>query len=275
MDVDAYLARIGYRGSLSPTARALRDLQLAHLMTVPFENLSIRLRQGYGETSPKRLRRAGGFPGEPIVLDDAALFDKIVRRHRGGFCYEANGLFAALLRRLGFEVAMLSAEVARPDGSYSQPFDHMALLVTLDERWLVDVGFGDTFREPLRIDERGEQRQGGRGYRILPDEEGLVLSQRDGDGPWVPQYRFTLQSFTYAGFAAMCHYHQTSPESHFTQNRICTRATPDGRVTLSGMRLITTSGRERVERALETQAEYDRVLWEQFGIRLERAREQG
>ena len=94
MDINAYLQRINYRSSLAPTAQTLRELQLAHLFTIPFENLSIH-------------------SGEPIILDDAALFEKVVVRRRGGFCYELNGLFAALLRQLGFDVTMLSASIAK------------------------------------------------------------------------------------------------------------------------------------------------------------------
>ena len=114
---------------------------------MPFENLSIH-------------------EGEPIVLNDDALFEKIVGRRRGGFCYELNGLFAALLRALGFEVAMLSAQVANARGEFGPDFDHMTLMVTLATRWLADVGFGDSFLEPLLLDERREQVQGERAYRI-------------------------------------------------------------------------------------------------------------
>lgn len=247
MNVKAYLERINYRGPLEPTAETLRALQVAHLLAVPFENLSIHA-------------------GQPIVLEDEALFDKIVGRGRGGFCYEANGLFAALLRALGFQVAMLSAGVARPDGGFGPDFDHMALMVTLEERWLADVGFGDSFLEPLRLDERGEQRQGGRAYQILPDGPHLVLTQRIDEGEWEAQYRFTLRPREYADFAGMCRYHQTSPESHFTQRRICSRATEGGRVTLSEMRFITTSQGGRQERTLSSQEEYAEILREQFGI---------
>src|SRR5262249_20284948 len=133
MNFQRYLDRISYQGSLAPTAETLRQLHLAQLLTVPFENLSIHAK-------------------EPIVLEEIPLFEKIVVRRRGGFCYELNGLFATLLRNLGFEVAMLSAGVARAEGGFSPPFDHMAMMVTLEQRWLVDVGFGDLFREPLLID---------------------------------------------------------------------------------------------------------------------------
>ncbi|MFL6201184.1 MAG: arylamine N-acetyltransferase family protein [Thermoanaerobaculia bacterium] len=248
MEISSYLDRIGYRGPLTPTAETLRALQVAHLQTVPFENLSIHAHQ-------------------PIVLDDESLFDKVVVRRRGGFCYELNGLFAALLRALGFQVTMLSAEVASADGTFSPPFDHMALRVDLDERWLADVGFGDSFRDPLRLDERGEQPEPPRAFRIDEDGAYLLLLRRDGPAePWQPQFRFTLQPHEYADYADMCHFHQTSPESHFTRQTVCSLATPDGRITLSGRKLITTQGGERQERFLGSDAERASVLRELFGV---------
>lgn len=251
MDIKAYLERINYQGALDPTAETLRGLQVAHLLAVPFENLSIHA-------------------GEPIVLADDALFDKIVRRRRGGFCYELNGLFAALLRALGFNVRMLSAEVANASGGFSQPFDHMTLMVTLAERWLVDVGFGDSFREPLLLDERAAQRQGRRAYQIRSAGDHLLLMQHQTDS-WQPQYRFTLHPHQYADYAEMCLYHQTSPQSHFTRGRICTRATAQGRVTLSELRLITTTDDgDRQERTLTSEEEYGASLRAHFDIAMAR-----
>ena len=253
MDIDAYLKRINYRGSLAPTAQTLRELQAAHLLTVPFENLSIH-------------------SAEPIILDDDALFEKIVGRRRGGFCYELNGLFAALLRELGFKVAMLSAGVASALGTFGPDFAHMTLLVAVDddgfaERWLADVGFGDSFREPLLLESQQEQAQGERAYKFLADEPYLILMLRESGGEWKDQYRFTLRPYSYANYAEMCHYQQTSPDSHFTRARICTRATPRGRVTVSEMRLITTiDGEERTERLLANEAEYASTLSELFGV---------
>lgn len=247
VDPTAYLRRIRYDGPLAPTAETLRRLQVAHLLAVPFENLSIHA-------------------GEPIVLDDESLFEKVVVRRRGGFCYELNGLFAALLRALGFDVAMLSAGAGNARG-FGPDFDHMALQVTLAERWLVDVGFGDSFREPLRLDERTEQAQGATAYRIDAAEDGrLILMRRAEGGAWSAQYRFGLEPHVYADYAGMCRYHQTSPGSHFTQQRVCSLATPDGRVTLSGMRLITTRSGERHERELAGDEEVAQVLRDPFGI---------
>lgn len=245
MNVEEYLQRINYHGLLDPTPETLRALQVAHLMSVPFENLSIHR-------------------GEPIVLDEDALFAKIVERNRGGFCYECNGLFAGLLRALGFEVALLGAGVAHREGGFGPIFDHMTLMVTLADRWLVDVGFGESFIEPLLLDSRDEQGA----FRIVDDDGYLVVMRRNDAGICEPQYRFTLQPYEFADYEAMCRFHQTSPESHFTNNVICSLATATGRVTLSGMKLITTSGSNRDEQTLSTQNEYNRLLREQFGIDL-------
>lgn len=252
MNIQVYLNRINYQSTttdLEPVAH-LRQLQFAHLCTVPFENLSIHM-------------------NEPIVVEPDALFDKIVRRRRGGFCYEANGLFAALLRALGFRVTLLSAEVVNGEGVFGPPFDHMTLLVELEERWLVDVGFGDAFLWPLRLDERAAQVQGRRAYRLLPDGDNLILQQRDvPESDWRPQYRFTLQAYDYPDYAAMCHYHQTSPDSPFTQRRVCSRATSDGgRLTLREDRLIITApDGTKIEREVRDEEAYTAVLQQQFGI---------
>ena len=248
MNVRAYLERINYRGLTAPTAETLRALQAAHLEAVPFENLSIHA-------------------GVPVVLEDEALFAKIVEGRRGGFCYEVNGLFAALLRALGFDVTMLSAGVARAEGGFGPDYDHMALMVRLDERWLADVGFGDSFREPLLLDYGGEQVRGRQAYRITPQGEHLVLMRRDEGDEWKAQYRFTLRPHEYADYEEMCRFHQTSPQSHFTRARICSRAAGWGRLTLSDKRLITTTADgARQERELSGEEEYAALLREHFGI---------
>ena len=249
MNVDAYLNRINYDGSREVNPETLRALQVAHLRSVPFENLSIHA-------------------GEPIVLAEDALFTKIVEQRRGGFCYECNGLFAGLLRALGFDVAMLAAGVAHATGGFGPIFDHMTLMVTLEERWLVDVGFGESFVEPLLLDTRSDQAQGTRSFRLVDADDHVVLMMRNDGDDWQPQYRFTLQPYTFPDYEEMCRFHQTSPDSHFTKNLICSRATADGRITLSGMRFITTSGAQRLkdEQSLSSREEYDRLLRDQFGV---------
>jgi N-hydroxyarylamine O-acetyltransferase len=252
IDIDRYLSRINYRGSLDVSADTLRELHKAHLLAVPFENLDIHL-------------------GRPIILEEEKLLRKIVEERRGGFCYELNGTFAALLRALGFQTSMLSAGVARDDGTFDPPFDHMALLVELDERWLADVGFGDSFREPLRLDERGEQIQDGDAHRLREDGGYLILERRV-DNSWKPQFRFTLEAYEFPDYDEMCRYHQTSPESPFTQRRTCSRATAEGRITLTGMRLIVTERGERQEHELANDEEWIAALREHFAIDLQNIR---
>jgi len=249
MDVQAYLDRIEYRGPLDPNFEMLRRLHLANLLHVPFENLSIHSH-------------------EPIVLNDSALFEKLVTRRRGGFCYELNGLFAALLRELGFEVAMLSAQVAGKQNEFSRDFDHMTLRVGLDqEKWLADVGFGDSFIEPLPLVVDSEHQQRENRFRLVSDSHArLVLEQALKNEAWQPQYRFSLQPYQYEDYVEMCSYHQTSSESHFTRQRICSRLTPRGRISLSDMRFIITENGVRRERVIENEEEYDEVLRQQFGI---------
>ena len=247
MNVDAYLERIGYTGSREPTAETLSQLHRAHMLTVPFENLDVRL-------------------GHPIVISLDGFFDKIVRRHRGGFCYELNGLFAWLLERLGFTVTMLSARVY--DGARSGPeFDHLTLLVTVERRLLADVGFGDSFLEPLRLDAAETVVDQSSAYRVTGRDPELVLERRR-DGNWQRQYALSLTARRIGEFAPMCEYHQTSPGSHFTRKSICSLATPTGRVTLSGRRAIVTTPLGREERDVADEEEYRILLKTWFGIDL-------
>ncbi len=259
LDTQAYLQRLGYAGPLAPTAATLRALQLAHLYAVPFENLDIHL-------------------GRPLSLALPALYDKIVTRQRGSFCYELNGLFAWLLQSLGYTVAHLSARVANGDGAFGPEFDHLALLVEVTaggpagERWLADVGFGDGFMEPLRLEPGLEQPQGGRSgwtYGLDEHEGGYRLWRRDLAGTVEQQYAFTLQPRCFPrDFEPMCHYQQTAPESHFVQHRLCSLATPAGRLTLSDRRWIVTEQGERREQAIDD-AEFWRRVRTDFRMPLE------
>lgn len=213
---EAYLARLGFdERPLVPTPELLARLHLAHLQTVPFENTSIHA-------------------GEVIELDPAWLHDKLVTRRRGGFCYELNGLFAELLGSLGFRVDLLAARVFGDDGALGIPFDHLCLRV--DGVWLADVGFGDSFVRPLRLDETGVQTDGRRNFRIVADGPDASILEDDGK----PAFRFEHVPYALADFASGCHHHQTSPDSPFTRRRVVSRLTPDGRVTLRDDRLIVT-----------------------------------
>lgn len=246
MDITSYLKRINYHGLLAPTAETLRALHQAHVLAVPFENLDIHL-------------------GQPILLDQEHLFDKMVTRRRGGFCLELNSLFAALLREVGFNVTLLAANVGDPCGP---EFDHLALLVRLEEPWLADVSFGNLFLEPLRLNEPGKQGQrSGVCRRLHQNGEGMMLEWSQ-DRRWVDAYRFTLQPRQLSDFAEACYYLQTSPESIFTQKRICYRATPKGRISLRDMQLVITTNGQRHQQELTGQDEYVAMLQKYFEIEL-------
>jgi len=244
--VPAYLDRISYTGSLVATAEALQLLHRAHMLTVPFENLDIAL-------------------GRKIICDEESILHKIVQQRRGGFCYELNGAFAALLRELGFTVTLLSARVAREDGSNGPEFDHLTLKVDLEEPWLADVGFGDSFLEPLRLKIDIEQRQGGRKFRLVEERSSLHMEMADPEH-WKRQYSFTLVPRQLGDFAGMCQYHQTSPQSSFTQKSICSRATSDGRITVADRKLIVTWNGKKEESALDSDQQWREALKKYFEI---------
>ncbi|MFE2376631.1 arylamine N-acetyltransferase [Streptomyces sp. NPDC059398] len=252
--VAAYLRRIGAERPTAPDASALRELQLRHLRTVPFENLSIHR-------------------DEDIVLADAPLVDKIVGARRGGICYELNGAFAALLRALGFPVTLLQARVHSPGGGLGIPYDHLALRVgTADGTgpWLADVGFGDHSHHPLAFGVRGDQRDPGGTFRIaeagMDADDGDLDVVRDG----TPQYRLERRPRELADFEAAAWYHRTSPASHFTRSLICSRLSDHGRITLSGDKLITTTHGERHERELGSDAAVLAAYRDHFGLEFDR-----
>jgi N-hydroxyarylamine O-acetyltransferase len=249
VNVSAYLARIGFSGSTQPSFDTLRGLHLAHMLTVPFENLDISLRR-------------------EIVCDEQRFLHKIVDLRRGGFCYELNGAFATLLRELGFSVTLLSARVSREDGSASPEFDHLALRVDLEEPWLADVGFGDSFLAPLRLKPEIEQEQSTGRFRIVPVGEVMIVQRTRPGEFWKSLYRFTLIPRQLPDFAQRCEFQQTSPESHFTRQRICTLPTKDGRITLSDLKLIRTVGDRREERILAGEDEWRSTLAGLFGVHL-------
>jgi N-hydroxyarylamine O-acetyltransferase len=252
-DAAAYLERIGHDGSREPTLETLRALHRAHLFTVPFENLDIHA-------------------GRSIRLDRAAFFQKIVRERRGGFCYELNGLFGEMLGALGFEVTLLSARVARPDGGFGPEFDHMLLLVNLGRRWIADVGFGRCFEEPLALDDPAEQEADGTLYRAVAGGDGWRLESRAPGGEPTPEHTFSLLPRALEEFAGMCEYHQTSPESNFTRKAVCSMPLArGGRITLSGRTLQVTVGGARQETPLEDDRAVAAALQEHFGIRMPRA----
>jgi N-hydroxyarylamine O-acetyltransferase len=253
MDIETYLGRIGFDRPVKPDVETFFGLHRTHLLSVPFENLDIHL-------------------GKPIQLAEQALWDKIVIHGRGGFCYELNGMFAWLLRQIGYKVTYLNGRVYNEEGKRGREFDHLTLLVRIPNEeadWLADVGFGDSFFEPLRLDYRGEQAQGSRAFRLETVKDGIDLLRRDYDGEWGRQYFFDLQARSFpTDYEESCKYHQTSPKSSFTQERVISLATPDGRISLDNNNLTVTANGKRVKRQLNGETEFKELLLRYFGIEL-------
>jgi N-hydroxyarylamine O-acetyltransferase len=235
-----YLQRLGAKVYDAPSLFILRDLMTRHLQTVPFENLDI-------------------VAGLRPPLSRAGVLDKIVTRRRGGFCYELNEAFSALLTHLGFAVRRIEARVwIEPQQKFGAPFDHMALIISLpDGEFLVDVGFGDSNRTPMRLPED-----------TLTDISGTYSLTQTSDQIWLlsrlqrPLYEMSLLEQPLSAFEHMYRYHQSSPESIFSKGLMCTKATPSGRITLSRDRLIVVDGAARTEIQICNRA---RVLEEYFG----------
>ncbi|GIJ50874.1 N-hydroxyarylamine O-acetyltransferase [Virgisporangium aliadipatigenens] len=246
--VAAYLDRLGTPRPERLDTAALRALHRAHQERIPFENLSIHL-------------------GESISLDPDDLVDKIVHRRRGGFCYELNGLFAQLLRALGARVDLHGARVYGA-GTLSAPMAHLTLLVhTVEggEPWVCDVGFGAHSTYPLRWAEPWVQEDPGGGFRLVNAGDDVDVV-KDGE----PQYRIERRPLELADCVPTCWWTATSPESHFTQGVICSRLTADGRISISGDRLIRTVDGVKTEETLADDAALMAAYRDHFGLELPR-----
>ena len=247
-ELGAFLELLAVRRE-RPSLPYLRRLQRRCLTTVPFENLDIHW-------------------GVPLELDLARFWEKIVRRRRGGYCYELNGLFAWALERLGFDVALLSGKVWRkPTRSWGPDFDHLALHVRVDgDDYLVDVGYGDSFRTPLPLPS-GTRSDVSGSYRLLPDRGEIQLEHATVPGHWRPLYRVGLRPRALEEFRGMFDWHQTSPESPFTNHTVFTIARPWGRTTLTERYRMETRGARTTRHRYQSPEEWLQELRTRFGVK--------
>lgn len=246
VDTLLYLVRIGL-GAVPPVDRGgLETLQRAHLTAVPFENLDVYARRGV-----------------QTGLDWSV--PKIVERRRGGWCFELNGGFSSLLTALGFEVKRRGAAVITR-GSSDEP-THLTLEVTLDVPYLVDVGFGDTFIKPLRLDVSGPQDGGCGEFVIETDGDDTTLFRFDDDGSLLPQYRFGPDEWSLADFDGASGRLQSEPGLSWTESPFATRLLDGGpdRVTLLKDRLRFRRKGEWSEEAVADE-DWSIVLDRWFGL---------
>jgi N-hydroxyarylamine O-acetyltransferase len=248
LDLDAYLSRIGHRGAHEPTLATLQAVHLAHATHIPFENLDILL-------------------GRPIRIDLKSLQAKLVEGGRGGYCFEQNTLFAAVLRALGFEVTLLAARV-RFGATRVLPRTHMVLKVASEgAEWLADVGFGAAgLLLPVRFGDGEEVRQFAWTYRLI-EEDGQWVLRSLREGAWTDLYVFTFEPQLAVDFEVANHYVSTHPQSRFVQTLTAQRVAPEERRTLINREITIerASGSER--RTLADDDELLALLAESFGLR--------
>lgn len=241
-----YLNRIGVPTKLDPNFETLSQLMRAHLATVPFENLDV-------------------YRGVPVDTDIGTSIDKIVAQGRGGWCFELNGAFAWLLDAVGFDVALLGAAVLL--NGPSAVIDHLTLEVTLDQPYLVDVGFGDSFIQPLRLNQASPQDGGSGTFEFMASSQGTTLTRHDADGFPEPQYRFKRTHRTIEEFSVPSDALQGDKSLHWHKKAIATRLLGNGadRVSLTGTTLTRTIGDEATSGDIE-EHKVEEVLRTEFNI---------
>lgn len=249
MDQKKYLNRINFSGALTTNIHTLNQLQSAHLLTIPFENLDIHL-------------------GKIIKLDIKQIFNKIVINKRGGFCYELNGLFYELLKSIGFQVKMISAKVYDKENGFGPEFDHMAIIAQFNnDLFLTDVGFGEFTFHPLKIELNQIQQDKKGEFKIENyDDIHFQVSKKEKDN-WMPQYLFSLKERMLNEYEPMCIYHQTSSKSHFTQKKLFSMCTIEGRITFLENTIKITNGNECKEIYIK-EDEYIQSLWKYFKVKI-------
>lgn len=216
--IRAYFDRIGleYQEGLEPNGELLRKLQFAFCTTVPYENLDI-------------------LRGIPLSLDEEALFQKIVVQKRGGFCFELNGSFGWLLRKLGYSVTDCFARYLRGESEIPMRRHRVLKVTATDGVYLADVGIGEVCpREPLKLETGILQPQFDECYRLEQEDFlGWVLWDQH-HGQWRKFYSFTEEPQLPVDFAAACFWCEKHPTSPFLSQEMFSLKTPEGRITLDG-----------------------------------------
>jgi N-hydroxyarylamine O-acetyltransferase len=236
-------------------SETLRGIHRAHLLAIPYEALDVSLGRGASR-------------------DPDVVFDKLVTRRRGGWCYEMCGLLGMALTEIGFDVTPLAGGVERVVRGDSAVGNHLVLLVKLDEQYLCDVGFGDGLLEPIRL-EPGIVRQTFLEFRLeqLGSEEAKTAWWRLHNHPegGASSFDFQLTRADEALLDERCLWLQTSPDSSFVQNVVCQRHVPDGLVMLRGkvLKRVTAEGVTRAE--LGSPDELVQTLAEVFDLDLPEA----
>lgn len=261
IDVANYAQRIGLDPATVTSAdyETLSRLVAAHVKTVPFETLAVA-----GDPY-------GVWPADGVSLDPAVCYRKVVERRRGGFCYELNGLFGQLLDALGYDATRVASMMLGDDGDPSPPANHLAHVVELDRRYVIDVGMGTPRpRRPLPLDGESHVDAAGVGWRVVdsdrPDADFLV-QRRPPDGAWTGRYVFQDRHRPRSFFAATCEYLATAPESPFTGDPVVAVSSERGYRKLRPDSFVRVTDGERTERDVDAATWYE-FLEREFDLAL-------
>ncbi|MEV8533692.1 arylamine N-acetyltransferase [Streptomyces sp. NPDC051211] len=256
LDLDAYLGRLGYDGERAPTLDVLRALHRAHVTSIPFENVYAVL-------------------GIPLPLDVESVEDKLVRRQRGGYCYEHVTLFAAALENLGFRFTAMSGRITL-GADKILPATHALLAVTAsddDRTWLCDVGFGAGPLGPVELADGAEAEFDGWRFRLerRTDVHGFDqwwLYQYGPDG-WIDRHTFTLNPQYPIDYVVGSHYVGSHPRSPFVKRLFAQQFSAARHHQIDGLTWTTTyPDGTRTEQTVEP-AGLRHVLEKEFGILLD------
>jgi N-hydroxyarylamine O-acetyltransferase len=249
-DLDAYLARIGWQGSLEPTLETLTGLTRAHITSVPFENVDVLLGRG-------------------IRIDLDSIVQKMVAGGRGGYCFEHGTLFQAALERVGFTPTAHAARVVVIVPRDQSPRTHMFLTVEIEgERFVLDPGFGGhTALVPVPLREGAEARDGSDRHRLVRRGDEWVL-EAEIDGKMTPLWVATLEPHLPVDFQLANYWVSTAPTSPFV-NRLMLRAlTPGGRTSVMNRDVTVLSGGKTEKYQLADRKALRALLDEHFGFDL-------
>ncbi|MDD9268277.1 arylamine N-acetyltransferase [Paenibacillus sp. GCM10023248] len=253
--IQNYLDRIGFTGSLDGSAKTLAELQERHLHSVPYENLDIVERKA-------------------LSLDPQDLYHKIVTRRRGGYCFELNALFGWLLREAGYPVTDWVARFWRDESLLPPKRRHHVLKVEAEGiNYLCDVGVGGIVpRRPLALIEDVAQQQGEECYRLTRDAAyGWELGELK-NGEWNRLYTFTEEPQLPHDYLFASYWCEHAPDSIFNKYPIIAIRTSEGRNTVSNQefRIFTSSGVNAF--TPQTEEAYKEALRTHFGISLSELR---
>ena len=253
MDIQAYFDRISFTGVARPDEATLRALHRAHLQAIPYDSLDVQL-------------------GRPVSLDPEAAFQKIVVQRRGGWCYEMNGLFGAVLQAIGFKVTRMPGAAMREVRGDMMKASHLVLLVEADDlpgRWIADVGLGDGTLDPYPLRE-GPMSIEGYHFRLeVLDERWWRFHNHEFGG--AKSFDFVVEPADPAALQEKCDWLHDDPNSPFVQNLICQRYRGGEILQLLGRSFRRIEGGQRRERLIESADDLVQVLAADFGIDLPEA----